>query len=245
MATAQKIIERGLKEIGVGAAGEPIDGEDLFYGLECLNDLIDSMKAVRLMIFEVRRRTFPLTATTASYTIGPTGTWSISSGRPEAIIRAGFVNTAVNPSSPLETPIHVYTDEEWASIGLKTLTSTVMWGLWYQTGVPNGTVFVYPILSVTGTIALYVSEPLSEVAEDENGLATEIVVPPGYRKMFKSHLALEMCDAFGIAPSENLIKRANDSMRMVQKANIKPALLRLPRGLSTRRKRGYNLLTNQ
>ena len=247
MATAQELIIGGLRELGVGAAGEPVDGEYLFYGLTVFNDLIDAMKANRLSVFELRRRTFNLIANTASYAIGPNATWDMDSGRPEVIVRAGFSNTVASADDPIETKVRVYTDEEWAAIGLKTLTSTIVWGLWYQTGVADGTVYPYPIpsASVTAGMVLYLPEPLAEVAEDDDGLATEVVVPPGYRRMFRTNLALEMADYFGIEPSGNLLKRANNSMRAVQKANIKPALLRLPRGLINRKRGRFNLLSNQ
>ena len=243
----QQVIIDALRELNIVAAGEPADGEDLFDGLRCFNDFVDAMKAVRVNIWELRRRTFNLTGGTASYAIGPNATWDMDSGRPETIVRAGFSNTVASASDPLETPVHVYTDEEWAAIGLKTLESTIVWGLWYQTGVPNGTVYPYPVpsASVTSGMVLYLSEPLDEVTEDEDGLATTLTMPPGYRRMMRTNLAVEMADNFGVNPSAVLLKKANDSLRVIQKANIKKVTLRIPGGLLRRGRHGYNIKSNQ
>jgi len=127
--TAQDIIIGALNELQVAAAGEPIDSEDLYLGLSFFNTFIDALKALRLGVFKTIRSTFTISANTESFNLGPGATWDTGTGttRPEVIVRAGFVNTTSNPTEPLETPIHVYTDEEWAAIGLKTLTSTIGW----------------------------------------------------------------------------------------------------------------------
>lgn len=240
-ATVRQIVVSAMGALGIGVGGEPVDEEDVYLGLEHFNDFIDGLKAVRLGTFELRRTAFALSSNTASYAIGPGAVWDIGAAgtRPEAIVRAGFVD-----SNGYETPIRIYTDEEWADTALKSQTNTQVYAIWFQTGVPNGTIWVVPILNgATGSIALYLPYPLNEVAEDENGLAATIVVPPMWRRMLKNNLAIEMADDFNIVPSAALIKKANDSMRAVQKANIKPALLQLPAAL-LRRRGGYNIRTN-
>lgn len=247
--TQEQIIIEGLRELGVAAAGEPADPEDLALGQTRFNLVVDTWKADRLTIYQVLRNTFVVGASTASFTIGPGGTWNTPT-RPLAIVRAGFVDTAVSASNPLETPIRVYTDEEWAAVGLKTMTSTLSFGLWYQTSFDSplglGKVFVYPILTRAGTIALYLPVAIDEVADDETGLATVILVPPGYRKALITSVAIDMADAFGIEPSATLVAKWKAAMKTIKRSNIKPATLRLPARL-TRRARGggYDILTNE
>src|SRR6516164_7443050 len=143
--------------------------------------MADAWEADRLTIQPTLRKTFDLVANQASYTIGPGGNWD--DYRPEWIAAAGFVNTYVDPTNPLETPVDVYTDEVWARIALKTLTSTIVWGIWYErtysapTGL--GTVFVHPIITNIGKIALYYPVPMANITQDAAGLATSVLMPPG------------------------------------------------------------------
>ena len=241
--TLQQIIILGLQELGVAAAGEPVDSEYLLYGILKFNDLVDQLAAYRLTVWELKRQTSAIAAGATSYTVGTGATINIP--RPEQILRAGLLNTNVSASDPLETPIHMYSDEEWARIGRKTLESNIAWGAWYQRAVPNGILFIHPILTVAQQIALYVPLAMAEVTEDETGLATSIVTPPGYRKMFATQMALEMADYFKITPSNNLMRKAVIAMDFVCRANATPMTLRLPRSLSTGgARRGFNIKSN-
>lgn len=249
--TVEQLLIRAMQDLGIGAAGEPVDPDDLIIALGSFNDTVDDFKADVCMIYQTIMETFPLTAGTNFYTIGPGGTWNMVA-KPQIIVKAGYVNTYVNPTEPLETAVHVYTDEEWAAIGLKTLTSTIIWGIWYETsfsGSPTpglGRVFVYPIITTGGNIALYVPVPIDEVAADESGYATTLYIPPAYRKLFRTSVAIDIAGAFEMEPPPSLVKKHADAVRRVTRANAKPMTLRLPKAL-TRRSRtgGFNILTNQ
>lgn len=241
--TAEKIILMAFGEIGIGGAGDPLQSEDLMTGLEKLNDFFDAMKAYRLDVWEMRRDLWDLSANTQDYTIGPTGTWT--GQRPMQILRAGFVNTYVNPTLPLETPVQILTDEQWASINLKTLTSTIVGQIWYQTKMPDAIVHVFPIITTTGKLALYVPVPIDEVSEDAAGLQTTIVCPPGYRKMFRTNLAIELAPDYGVTPSNELKLTAMNALKRAERANATPMTLSLPPGLAGRfHRKGFNILTN-
>lgn len=246
-----QIIEQALHELGIATDGEPVQPEDLALGLVRFNLMIDSWRARRLMIYQTLRQEFNVVPNQRSFTIGPGGDWNTQ--RPLAIAAAGFVNTAVDPTQPLETPIRIYTDEEWASIGLKTLTSTIVWGLWFETEytqtAPVGLarIFPYPILTNSGTIALYLPIAIEEVADDENGLATLILLPPGYRDAMIKYLATDMAAAYNITLDQVTMGKMLRAMKVIERANIKPMTLRIPSALTLAqgRRNGYNILTNQ
>lgn len=240
--TWQQLIEMSLRELGIGVAGEPIQPEDIQYGMLKINDFIDTMKTYRLLIHELLRQEKSVAANAVSYTVGVGGDIDIQ--RPEQILKAGFVNTSVNPTEPLETEIKMLSDEEWAGITLKSLTSTISWGAWYQRSMPLARLYLYPRISVANKVALYVPTAIEEFVEDENGLAVVVILPPGYRRMIVTNLALEEADAFSITPSPNLVRRAAIALDFVTRSNATSMTLRLPAGL-TRRGRGYNILTNQ
>ena len=264
--TLEQLSIAACKELGIGAAGEPIQSEDLLDVAYKFNLVVDTWKAQRLMIYQTLRLTFTITPNTPSVTIGPGGVFGTSlegvvlNTQPQAIVRAGFVNTYVNPQQPLETPIHVYSDEEWASIGLKSLTSTIQWGVWYETtygasannaasfATGCGTLWFFPILTTGGTIALYLPVAIDEVAEPlEENLAQTIYCPPGYRKALIMSMAMEAADIFDMVPSANLIRKFNSAMKVVKRSNSKMAVLRIPQALSRRGLKGggFNILTNQ
>lgn len=248
--TVLQTCEEACRELGVGALGEPIEPEYVSACQLRLNIVIDAWKAQRLMIWQVLRRELALTASTASYTIGPSGVWNVQ--RPSAIVRAGFVNNS-NPDMPLELPVRVLTDEEWAAVGTKSTTSTIVDRIWYQTSYDTnaqtpafglGKVYVNPIMTTSGTLALYLPVSLDEVADDDTALTTTLLVPPGYRRALVTSLAVESADALGVTPSDNLMRKWTLAMKVVKKANIKAMTLRLP-GALMRRSRHYNLLTGE
>lgn len=249
--TVRQILVAAFNELGVGAAGEPIESQDLADGQVRFNMMIDAFKAERIMIYQTLRLLFPLIANKAEYTIGPGGDFDVPT-QPVGIVRAGFINTNVNPQEPLETPVHIYTDEEWAAVALKNLTSTIVYSLWYRTNYTQtapiglGTMFPYPVLTNNGTLALYLPQAIEEVADDDSGLATMIYVPPGYRRAFVAYMAVECADMFEMTPSASLVGKLARAMKTVRRVNSKAMILRLPKGLLDRAgRRGYNILTNQ
>lgn len=239
------IAKEAMQEINVIAYNEEPKAPDLYFTVRRFNMLVDTLKADKLTVNHVTRAEYDLVANQASYTIGPGGNWN--GVRPQEILRAGFVNTYVSASTPLETYVRVMTDEEWAAVNLKSLTSTVVWGLWYETQYAAGglgKVWVRPIITNIGKIALYVPVPLDEVAETADGLLTDVLVPPGYRKMLVTNLALDICDGFEKTPSASLVSKASLSMSIVKRSNIKRGIARLPAELLRRTRRGYKILTN-
>lgn len=241
--TVQQLLTMAFQELGVAATGEPVDSEDLMYGIKKFNDFIDQLAAYRLTIWELIRQTVNIASGATSYTIGSGGDIDIQ--RPEQILRAGLVNIASNPTDPLETRIKMLTDEQWSQIGLKSMTSNIAWAAWYRSSVPLGKLYIYPILTASQQLALYVPTAMDEVVEDESGLATNIVTPRGWRKMLTTNMALEVADYFHLTPSANLVRRASIAMQFVTRANAKPMSLQLPAGLPRGKRRSFNILTGQ
>lgn len=253
--TVQQVCIAAMQELSVAAAGEPVDPDDLAQVQLRFNNMVDAWAAERLMIYQTLRKTFPTVANQQVYALGPGGQWAIPNWAPK-IVRAEFIFTNVNPGQPLSIPIHIYTDEEWADQTLKQLTSSIDWALWYETSFtnqggsnPGGTanVNLFPVPTVNATIALWIPTPISEVADDETGLAVTLFMPPGYRDAMRCYLAVDSADIFKITVTPQLQAKMMRAMKRVRKMNTKPATLRVPRGLMLRpgRKRGYNILTNQ
>lgn len=238
--TVGDLVTEVLRELNVISANETAPNQYLARGLNRFNLMMDLFKAQFIMIYELKRQIVATVANQASYTIGTGGNWNIA--RPEQILRMGFVNTAVNPTEPLETPMRIYTDEEWAAVGLKSLTNTIAWGAWYQTSYPLGVIYVYPVQTVAAQVALYVPTPMDEAA----ALTTALYLPPGYRAVIIYGLAQDMATMFERAVSADISAKYKRALTIVQRANAKPITLRLPSQLTWRAdSSGYNILTNQ
>ena len=160
--------------------------------------------------------------------------------RPLFIADAGFISVGQTQ----ELPVDPLTDEEYAGITLKSLTNTIVYSIWYETSMNEdgqGIIHTWPVPSAGGTLVLYVPTPLEEITVDSDGLNSDLVVPPGWRLMLVTNLALLMANYFKIVPSQNLKDLARNSKRNVKRSNSKPMVMRLPNRL---RRGRYNIITD-
>jgi hypothetical protein len=229
--TGLGLINAALKTIGVLAAGETASPEDAADALLRLNEMIDAWGTQRLTIYELKRTTKTLTASTASYTIGTGG--SINIVRPVWIESAGLIiDTAA--TIPVEIPIRVLTDDEWSGIVLKTLTSPLAQGIYYDHGWVSGlaTISVYPIPTVSTTqLVLYCPTAVLGMA-----LATSYAFPPGYAKLLRYGLANELME-FGVPNDvqDRVAVKYAEAMADVKRANHRTMEMSLPAGLGGQR----------
>src|SRR3990167_10307382 len=187
---------------GQVAAGETMAPEESAYGFNKLNQLVDELASDKLAIYR-EQRVGPFSVTsgqgdiTASspITIGSGATWNTP--RPEYIDRAGVIYTAGSTPNP-ELPMRVFTTQEWARIITKGTTSTLSRGLFYGrlfNSSGYGNIYLYPVPSASFDIVLYVPVAVAEFANDADGnpdYTTVISLPPGYRAMLISNLAVVM-----------------------------------------------------
>jgi hypothetical protein len=244
--TVKDVATQVLRELNViDYTDTAPDNAHLIYVLTRIVLMLDLWEADRLTVQATERKVFPLIANQASYTLGPGGDWDAY--RPEFIADAGFINTFVNPTDPLETPVTIYTDETWRAIALKTLTSTIVWGIWQERTNTAGRskVFVHPIITNTGQIALYYPIPWSNVALSEAGLNTTMTLPPAYFNAILYNAAVDSAEGFEKVPSPMLIRKADRALTILKRANKEPMISRLPKRLMRRVRRGYNILVNQ
>ncbi len=240
-------IKGALLEMNAIAPGETVPDELNQLGLAMFNEMVDQWKGIRATVFKVLRSVYYFTANKASYQIGNSAVAPDWVGyRPQDIERAGFINTVVS-NAPTETPMRIYTDEEYACITLKNLTNQIVEGIWYQKSFPLGTIFPWPICS-SGImqIALYVPTPIDEVSSDANGLNTDISVPPAGRKAIRLNLALAMAPGLEIPATSDLVGRAALALDNYEKSFYAPSKLAMPAGIRAQhRRRGYNIITNE
>jgi hypothetical protein len=237
---AQQIITSALRLIGAVASGETLEPDEANDGLVVLNDFIDELRTQRLTIYITQHQVYPLTAAKQSYTIGTGG--DFNQQRPLWIPYAGLIidNAA---DVPTEIGINVYSVQEYAGVYQKALQSTLTQAVYYDHGWDAsglGRLYLYPVPSV-GTTSLVLYTPLA-INEFAN-LTTRYTFPPGYRKMLKYNLAVQLAAEYGRQVDPMVLDIARSSMANVKASNAsQPGLMRVDTGL-VGTKSGWNWRT--
>lgn len=235
MTTAGDLCTSALKKLGVLAAGETMTAEDGADALATLNASLDKYAADDLLIYTVTRTTFTITASTQNYSVASGSTVNVA--RPVFIEHIRFQDTAVSPT--LEYPLDSMTEDGWAGIPQKTITSPYPSAYYYNPTYPTGTISFWPVPTATTLQGvLYAPAAVSEFA----ALTTAISLPPGYRYMLITNLALELAPDYDRQPSPALVAAARDSMDTVKRANFRPMEMSMPPGaMFGGRHRAYNI----
>lgn len=222
---ARDLITDALEEIGAIAPGESIPDADAMAGLSRLNGMLDAWQSERLTIYNLDRKQFTFTANVASYTMGPTGVF-VTATRPTFIDRAAVLfGSGVNVA---EIPIEVLTDDKWADIRIKTVTSTLPTRVYYNATVPNGTLYYWPVPTDPLVFPiLYLPSPLTTVAT----LSTALVLAPAYEEALRYNLALKLCLPFGRSVDQLLMKMATDGKALIKRANTRIEEMKCDPGL--------------
>ena len=235
MATAQTIITDALMEIGALAPGETASSDDLALGLLRLQNQINAWGADRLTIAVGNRVTYTLTAGRSSATIGLSGVADIAAARPTWFTAVNRITTG-----NVETALAEYSEEQYAAITIKPLTSTLPTGYHYEATAPDGTLTFWPVPTASVGLVLYYPAATDTPA----ALSSLLSGPPGYQEGFMYHLALRLCTPFGRQPPPLLPQLATDAYARLKRPNTEPGLLALDAAL-TPTAGGYNVFTDQ
>ena len=209
---------------GSVASGANPTADEFADGLLALNDMLNAWATEKLTIYTELRQTKVLTANTQTYTIGSGG--SINVARPLWIHNAGVI-----PSGQTnEIRLDMISDDEWAKVAIKSLTSTFPTTIFYDYGFNSsgyGTINVWPIPTTAPTLVLYLPQAITAFADG----TTTYSFPPGYERMLRYNLAVELAAEFGVSPSPEVMAIAVQSKANVKRANIRIETLDVDGGL--------------
>lgn len=207
MTTALNLIERALLDIGVLEGGGSATAQEAADGLVYLNDLIQSLSNEGLMIYQSVTEGFSVTGAT-SYTMGSGATFNTT--------RPITVNSAYFTLSGSDYPVSIATVDQYNAISDKDATSDIPDVIYINYGNPNVTVYVYPVPS-SGTLTLTSSKPLTELSTT----STVLAMPPGYERMLRLNLAVEMMPQYGVLKQDvmALAMKAKQDIKRVNAAN--------------------------
>lgn len=221
-ATVKDLIGASLREIGVLGAGDALKDSVADIAFEVFQDLIDALKIDKLALFTSDGFTFALSNGVATYAVGPAQTFNMD--RPDWIDSAAVTRSTDVPTFEydMDGPLE---DEEWNAIRMKTLTDALPRAFQYRPTFPYGELNIWPVPNVS-TLSIVLYAPVTLV--EPPTLATLLSLPPGYRRMLRTNLGVELASgAFMRAVSPLLVKRAIDSKAAVLGNNIEP-IIRTP-----------------
>lgn len=223
-ATGRQLITRALIECGVLASGEVPSATELQDAHVIAKRMINSAGAERLLIHELLRTATTLTSGTRDYSLGPGG--AINIARPDWIEMAGCILDST-ATDPLEIPIEVFTDQRWASLRLKTLDASPLWGVYFDRKFDsNGraTLSTYPTINASN-VQLVIYTPKAQTGFD--ALDTTYTFAPGYDELWHYALCDQLVGPFAVPEliEQRITRRLVTAERRVKMSNLMPAEL--------------------
>lgn len=192
--TVQDLITAALRRLRVISGSDPADGDTLTDALLRFNDWIDDLRNEDLLKYARLRTTWALSSAT-SYTIGSGGTINIDRPiSPQDIENCGFIDTALSPTYEYLLGVPLSEDAR-AGIPMKSLTSVYPQSWYYNPTIPLGLLYPWPIPSSSSLLGvIYTGINMSEMT-----LVTSLVLPPGYRRMLRDGIAIELAPEFHVS----------------------------------------------
>lgn len=209
---ALDLISSSFRLINVFASGEPIPAADASDALSALNQMIDSWQTERMLIFTLTINEYPLVPGQQVYTLGPGGNFNAT--RPARIERMSIVNLA-NPSQPLELPIEMLSDEDWQTVPVKVITSTLPLYVYDDGAYPLRNLSFYPVPQVLVNTRIYVWSAVNSFPD----LNTDVEFPPGYFKALRYNLALDLAGEWSATVPPTVLAQALESKAKIKILN--------------------------
>lgn len=179
-----------------------------------LNDVLAGLANEGLVSYEEIYDTIPLTGAT-SYTLGTDGSPSTNSVRP---IRYMSVSNILDS---VEYPVEMITANEYGDLPYKSTTGTIVKSVFINTTYPNATIYTYPLVS-GGVLNIASQKAITAFA----ALTTTIALPPGYERMLRYALAVELMPEYGVQ-NQQVFQMAVESKADLKRTNYKPLVVRV------------------
>lgn len=214
--TAQSIINKSLRLLGVLASGETTTASEAEDSLYSLNSIIDSFSANPQYYFCTQSEQFPLSLGQNTYTIGndptvsPAANWVTS--RPIRIVGA-FVRV-----SNVDTPLALITEQYWTNLANKNATGTPT-KLLYRPNVPYGQVLLYPTPTAPAPQIFIKAERM--IAKYATLITTQYL-PPGYQRLLELSLAMELAPEYGSQVKPEILANLRADLDSLIRTNIQP-----------------------
>ena len=181
-----------LKHLGVLAAGESVQGDELADALITLEGLLAQWATQKLYVYKSTDVVVPL-SNIGSYTVGPV-----------------FADVTADIQGVADK---AFLDGEEITLVRDTNNKSNAQVI-YSVGVPNWT---FNVLATGTELKLKVySLPSALIAQDE------LVVPNNYQRPLILTLATELAPMFGVEPTQMLLLNQRQAVEMLKRSNVTP-----------------------
>jgi hypothetical protein len=178
--------------------------------LLCLNDILENLSTERLSVWAASDLTYNTVPGQAQYTMGPGG--NFNAPRPIAVLEGYCVVNSVS------FPVRTIDQTKYNLLSNKTQPGQIIERMLYVPEFPLGVLTLWPVPNAIVQLTVTAASPL----EMQNvSLVSVLTGPPGFAKMIRYNLALELCGEFQVPPDKLLVAIANDSKADYKRANIK------------------------
>lgn len=234
MTTARDLINGSLRLIGQLAEGETPSAETSRDALTAFNQMIDSWNTERLSVYTTQDESFTWASGNRTRTMGPSGNFETT--RPVLVDDATYFKYG-----DLSYPLTLINREQYSAVALKTSTSTFPQLMFVEMGMPDITMYLYPVPTVDLEFHIVSVVQLTQPA----GLSTSLVIPQGYLRAFRFNLAVEFAAEFGVAAPPQVVQIAKTAKRNIKRINNPQDLMSMPYALVGRRGSEFNIFTGQ
>jgi hypothetical protein len=241
--TALDLINGAFEIIGVKSLGQDLEGAIVSDGFRRLNSMINSWGTQPLTMTAFSREVFDITASQSDYTVGPGGDWDTV--RPLVVVGVSLIMTNSSPS--IEIPLSMLTQNAYAAIAVKDLTSTLpTQAFWNPTYPPSGssvglgTMKLWPKpTDGANDIALYTQVAVTSFTS----LTMPTGMAPGYREALEYNLACRLCAPYGRPVQPDVLAYAKSTLATVKRQNTRLMDLMTDSGLTPDSRQGtFNIL---
>ena len=237
MYTGFDLVKAAMRLIQVSASDTDLTAAELQDGIESLNRMLDQWGVEELMLYQVIRETFPLTASQNPYTIGYGGDWNTV--RPTKIVDAYL--TIQTGALPVDYPMQIIGYDDYNAIRLKTLSTNFPSYLYYEPSFPLASCYIYPICAVGNeTITLTSWKPLCLI----NDPTCYLELPPGYWEAIVFNLAIRIAEEYQFDIRTTTVALAQNALRIIKRMNQRTATLQTDTALMNTSQMRYNIYSD-
>mgnify|MGYP000583085877 CR=1 FL=1 len=230
--TAQKMIQRSLRLIGVYGSGDVLSADEGIDALADLNAMLDDWANENLMISAPSLDLIQLQPGVSTYVIGPTG--DFVTNYPVEVDDSSYIQY-----NSLSYPLTSLTLTEYNNITLKNLTTLIPDSFWCNQTFPNVTITFYPVPAAIMTLNLWSFKQITSFT----ALTNLVALPPGYENAIVSNLCEWLAPQYGVAVPAVVSKLASVTKKRMKRTNYVAPMLDSDVGTSTNGR--FNILAGR
>jgi len=235
---ALQIISAAMRNTNALASGETPTSAEAQDALGILNQMMDAWSAERLMVFTITIQQFMLVPGQQTYTLGTGGNFDYP--RPAEIDRMGIVWSG-NVGQPLELPLVMLTDAQWALVPVKNIQSTIPQYVYDDGAFPYRNLSFWCVPTVNDPVRIYMWTALSQFAD----LTTDYLFPPAYSEAILYNLSVRLAaNNIGTQLNPLTVALAQNGVATIKRINIPFLDLQVDPYL-TAKGRHYNWISDQ